>query len=412
LRKGRNKNVITTIKGKALGQIIQDIHNPYSIFIPGLSGIPAFEELKSEGVIRRAAVKGDANIVFRNILWLLKQNEEKWMLFTKDLTDIFPGLEIGISFDKIKDEYLDAFIISNSKKLPIDSFGTGVLQIIQILSYIYLYSPKILILDEPDSHLHPSNQQKLAEKLNDITSRLNFQAIISTHSRHLLVALRDNAAVNWISNGQLNPDNYDFISVLMEISALDRGDILNKGNIKCVVFTEDNKTKKLETILVVNGFDLSQTEIWAYNGCSKLDTAIIIAAFIKKNAPATQVLIHRDRDYLSDAECDDIKAAANAAHLEIMFTIGTDIESNLINESHISKAYPDLDIDTIRELINQATDECETLSIENFINTATALALKTQYTGGSKVNSGQIATTCIAEYKANKPRYRHEKKGV
>lgn len=409
LRKGRNKNLLTEIEGQTFGNPIRDLDNPYSIYVPGLSGIPAFEELKSEGLVRRLAAKGDANNVFRNILWLLKQDPVKWEAFLADFKDVFLTLEININFDKLKDEHLNAFINYQGKSYPIDAFGTGVLQIIQILSYIHLYNPKILILDEPDSHLHPSNQRILADKLSEITIRLNFQIIISTHSRHLLDAFRDNAKVNWISNGEINEQPFDFISVLMEIGALDRGDILNKGNLKCVVFTEDAQVEKLKTLLAANNFNLAETEIWPYEGCSKLDTAIVLAAFIKKNAPATKVVIHRDKDFLSQEECDEIKAKANAAHIEVFFTIGTDIESHFINVNHINKVYPEMTTAEISTAIDEATNEAKDKSLKNYVNSVTQSALKTQYAGGAKVDSGQIAIDCLQKYEAEKDRFRHGK---
>jgi predicted ATPase len=409
LRKGRNKNLLTEIEGKYLGEPIRDLENPYSIYVPGLSGIPPFEELKSEGLVRRMAAKGDANNVFRNVLWLLHQDPTKWDAFMLDFKDIFPKLDIQISFNKLKDEYLNVFIKSEKSKFPIDSFGTGVLQIIQVLSYIHLYNPKILILDEPDSHLHPSNQRVLAEKLNEITLRLNFQIIISTHSRHLLDSFREYAKINWISNGEIKNEAYDFISVLLEIGALDRGDILN-GNVKCVVFTEDSKTDILENLLVVNGFNLKETQIWSYEGCSKIETAIILAAFIKEKAPNTKIVIHRDSDYLDEKSCQEIEVKANKACIEIFFTIGTDIESHYLNPDHIHKIYSNLTLDQITSALIESTDSAKIKSMETFINTRNALALSIQYSGGNRVNPGKISAECIGEYDANIARYRHGKK--
>jgi len=410
LRKGRNKNLLTEIEGKSLGEPIRDLENPYSIYVPGLSGIPPFEELKSEGLVRRMAAKGDANNVFRNVLWLLHQDSQKWQAFTVDFKDIFPKLDIFISFNKLKDEYLNVYIKTDkSRVFPIDSFGTGVLQIIQVLSYIHLYNPKILILDEPDSHLHPSNQRVLAEKLNEITLRLNFQIIISTHSRHLLDSFREYAKINWISNGEIKNEAYDFVSVLLEIGALDKGDVLN-GNVKCVVFTEDSKTELLENLLLVNGFDLKETQIWSYEGCSKIETAIILAAFIKEKAPNTKIVIHRDSDYLDEQSCKTIELKANKAGIEIFFTIGTDIESHYLNPHHIYKIYNNLKLDQIISAINESTDFAKTKSMETFINTRNALALGIQYSGGERVNPGKISAQCITDYDENIARYRHGKK--
>jgi AAA15 family ATPase/GTPase len=410
LRKGRNKNLLTEIEGQILGNQIRNLENPFTIYVPGLAGIPAIEELKSEGIIRRAAAKGDANNVFRNILWLLKQDEIKWNTFITDFNDVFPGLSLNISFDVTKDEHINAYITDKNKNLPVDAFGTGVLQTIQILSYVHLYNPKILILDEPDSHLHPSNQRIIAEKLNDITSRLNFQIILSTHSRHLLDAFKDYASINWISNGQIKDKEYDFISVLLEIGALDKGDILNNGKTKCVILTEDSKTNPLHTILNANGFNMTETDIWPYEGCSKLETAIVLAAFIKKNAPSTVIVIHRDRDYLTAEEVKEVKEKANKAGIEMFFTKGTDIESHFLNPKHIIKVYDQISLPDINTIIDEATLEIKDKSISNFVNSITKASLKIQYEGGEAVNSGAIAVKCLSDYEGDKERYRHGKK--
>jgi len=379
LSKGRNKNLLTKIEGLTLGNQIRNLENPFTIYVPGLAGIAVFEELKSEGIVRRASAKGDANSVFRNILWLLKQYPVKWNAFISDFNDIFPGLTISVSFDNLKDEHINATVWDGNKNLPVDAYGTGVLQSVQILSYIHLYNPKILILDEPDSHLHPSNQRIIAEKLSEITARLNFQLILSTHSRHLLDAFRGYATIRWISKGEIKDQEYNFISVLLEIGALDKGDILNSGNTKCVVLSEDSNTAPLKTVLNANGFVLHETDIWAYEGCSKIDTAIVLAAFIKKNAPATSVVIHRDSDYLSDAQKQDIRSKAAAADIGIFFTEGIDIENHFLNARHVLKVYPEMTLDDISAVITEATTDNEDKSKINFINARTQEALKLQY---------------------------------
>lgn len=46
VRRGRNKNITIELKGKALGTELQKIETPFSIFVPGLAGIPSAEEYK------------------------------------------------------------------------------------------------------------------------------------------------------------------------------------------------------------------------------------------------------------------------------------------------------------------------------------------------------------------------------
>lgn len=222
--KGRNKNLTVRISGRNLGERLQSINEPYSIFVPGLAGIPAVEEYKTPGIVRKAAARGDANNVFRNILWLLKQNGDNWGRFVNDLKMVFPYLDLDVNFVPDRDEHINANISVNQVELPIDSAGTGVLQAIQILSYVNLYRPKMLILDEPDSHLHPNNQRKLAAVLRQLTEERDLQILLSTHSRHLIDELLESSKLHWVQNGKIKiEDDYDIVRVLTDIGALDRG---------------------------------------------------------------------------------------------------------------------------------------------------------------------------------------------
>ena len=216
IRRGKNKNIATEIHNQILGEQLRSIDNPFSVYVPGLAGIPTYEEFRSPGILNRAAARGDANNYFRNIIYKLKTNKEKWIKFINDFNSIFPNTNIKIIFNYEKDEFIDISIESEGKSLPIDSAGTGVLQTLQILSYINLYSPKILILDEPDSHLHPNNQRLLAEKLHSLAIENDFQIILSTHSRHLLYSFEDLAKINWISNGKIVEEDINKINIFGE----------------------------------------------------------------------------------------------------------------------------------------------------------------------------------------------------
>ena len=123
------------------------------------------EEYRARGIVRRAAARGDANSVFRNVLLTLKEDAVAWKEFHSSLQEVFHDVEVDIGFDHDTGEHINGWVKRAGLTLPIDSSGTGVLQAIQALSYIGVYKPRLLILDEPDSHLHPDNQRKLARLL-------------------------------------------------------------------------------------------------------------------------------------------------------------------------------------------------------------------------------------------------------
>src|SRR5262249_54176914 len=85
-----------------------------------------------------------------------------WTGFIASMQSIFPEIQIEIDFDAITDENIEVFFrFGSGPRLPIDAAGTSILQASQLLAYISLFRPQVLILDEPDSHLHPDNQRVL-----------------------------------------------------------------------------------------------------------------------------------------------------------------------------------------------------------------------------------------------------------
>lgn len=71
VKRGKNRNIAVKIAGRELGEQLSLVETPFSVVSPGLAGMPAYEEFKSPGLVRRAAARGDANSVFRNVLWTL-----------------------------------------------------------------------------------------------------------------------------------------------------------------------------------------------------------------------------------------------------------------------------------------------------------------------------------------------------
>ena len=69
--------------------------------------------------------------------------------------------------------------------------GLGVFQILPTLALCY-YAPEgsILILEQPEAHLHPKVQADLVDIFIDVIKHRNIQIILETHSEHLLRRLQ------------------------------------------------------------------------------------------------------------------------------------------------------------------------------------------------------------------------------
>jgi ABC-type dipeptide/oligopeptide/nickel transport system ATPase component len=249
IQKGKNRNVVVSISGVSLARQLSNLNEPFSIFSPGLAGIAKRENYVSDGVLLRTLARGDANLVLRNILLRLWHSDAMDAFFS-DMRSMFPDLQVDVAFNTATDEFVDVKIKPEGHWIPLELAGTGILQAMQIMSYIHLYEPSIVVLDEPDSHLHPNNQHLLCSLLRRVAEERGTQVLLTTHSRHVVDALGSGTALLWVRNGQVDvtePD--DEIGILLELGALDVKERASHKSTRAIVLTEDDDTRALGLIL-------------------------------------------------------------------------------------------------------------------------------------------------------------------
>ena len=107
--------------------------------------------------------------------------------------------------------------------------GFGVSQVLPVLILCY-YVPEgsILILEQPEAHLHPKVQSELADLLIEVVKNRKLQIILESHSEHLLIRL-----MRRIAEEQISADDTAFYFCEMNegISEIERLDVDDYGNI-------------------------------------------------------------------------------------------------------------------------------------------------------------------------------------
>ncbi len=92
---------------------------------------------------------------------------------------------------------------STSPPVLLTNVGFGVSQVLPVLALCALADEgSILILEQPEIHLHPAVQAGLADLLIDVIKNRNIQIILESHSEHLLTRLQRR-----IAEETLTPDN-------------------------------------------------------------------------------------------------------------------------------------------------------------------------------------------------------------
>lgn len=367
--RGRNEGNVGCVRTSAprIGLAVSSSDNLFSIYVPGLAGVPQAEQYRTESVVRRGVASGDANLYLRNVLLLIKRNDHLPMLIQR-MQAVFPQFNIRIEFNEKNDIYLNVQISTtghHGRHCPLELVGTGVLQALQIFAYVTLFEPKLLLLDEPDSHLHPDNQALLASALQLIASSTATKVIVSTHSRHLVDALYEQSNFIWLKDGRVFEQGaaLSLLPMLMDIGALDSFDRLKAGAIRFVFLTEDRNTSMLKTLVIHSGFQEHETLFFSYKTSSNLESALILADFIKSIAPTTNIVIHRDRDFLTDQEVELVKQKIATSNATSFITEGSDVETYFLTPLHVATLL-NVDQQVILDWLNElATDHHNELAL-------------------------------------------------
>lgn len=199
---------------------------PRIVYLPPVAGLDAKEPFATPAVRRAMLGRGLAGSVLRNVLLDLRlANEAKrrelkgdkpkipkshletlretdpWERLQATLRKTF-GFEIVLTeYDETYHTNLQAFTqpviydekskryLNNGAKRDLMVEGAGALQWICVYAYAVNPDTDILLLDEPDAHLHSSLQSVLIEALNSLVASAGKQVLIATHSREVLLGM-------------------------------------------------------------------------------------------------------------------------------------------------------------------------------------------------------------------------------
>lgn len=171
-----------------------NIHEKPPLLISGFVGLSASEERVFPVALIDRLRSGHVSSVIRNLVLDTKiQEPQKYERLRRRLADDFDFYLDSVSFDGTSDLYVTGQysekLEERSLALDFNASGSGFMQVLQILAPIYRFCPDnadIVLLDEPDAHLHPNLQMTLANSLRLISEELGIQVVISTHSTAII----------------------------------------------------------------------------------------------------------------------------------------------------------------------------------------------------------------------------------
>jgi predicted ATPase len=203
--------------------LADDDRIPRVAFLPPFAGMTDREARVTGAIRRRRIGEGLAGAVLRNILLDMQRHnldrrrqlrgdrpkiadaalrdlraDDPWELLQQDLRETF-GAELFISpFREEYHSYIQVEVLKgaaegfklrrhhgyNNRDLMVE--GSGFLQWLSVFALARDEGIDVLLLDEPDAHLHNALQEHLVERLEQIATQSGKQVLVATHSAEIL----------------------------------------------------------------------------------------------------------------------------------------------------------------------------------------------------------------------------------
>ena len=141
--------------------------------------------------VRCGNARAQAGSVLRNLLLAVSQDPQKWQAL-QEVVHSFFGYELGSPSGAA--EILARYRHSaQSPFYDLSSAASGFLQVLLVYAALLHKEASLVLIDEPDAHLHILLQDKMYRKLCEYTRQNRSQLIIATHSERLInAAAQDN----------------------------------------------------------------------------------------------------------------------------------------------------------------------------------------------------------------------------
>lgn len=246
---------------------------------------------------------------------------------------VHPGVHVDVTFDEREDYHISATLKTDDladNSRPLETAATGVLQVVQIFAYLILFEPKVMLIDEPDAHLHPNKQERLIETLERAAPEYNTQVVLTTHSPHIVRAASPAAKLVWMKGGVVETEDDEVIRRLLGWGGLDKS---------VLFFVEDEDDKPLRAVLRQWPELARQVAVCRCFGIDNLPRDKFLTGLLLDGKLKSRALLHRDGDFMTAVEVERWTSSFKTPGVFPWVTAGSDIEAYFCQPEYLSALY-------------------------------------------------------------------------
>ena len=155
------------------------------VFVPAMTGLSVNEPVYQPALVDELLALAKPGDVLRNLLLEAHGRGEAWQELSASIRKLF-------RFDLLPPNAAGPYIVAeyarpeNGPRFDIASAGSGFQQVLMLLAFLFARPASVLLLDEPDAHLHVILQEAIYGELRAAAARTRSQLVIATHSEVII----------------------------------------------------------------------------------------------------------------------------------------------------------------------------------------------------------------------------------
>lgn len=356
-----------------------EVINRSPLYIPGFFGVVSDELLELDARLEVLLSSGHQNEVLRNIILRLRENDDRFAKLQEILKTEFGIRSIDAPFSPLDTEFLRTNYYEEGTRIPLDlvSAGSGFLQVLQILAHSLQNPSPILLLDEPDAHMHSALQRSFLEILRDLARNEQLQIIMASHSETFLreLSLEDIRVIDSSRNSAAMIENPAILQEKLSEAGiwpdhLELAEILRTRRVILLEGDEDRKSLDILGRQINPQWDSRRKLIQVVNTEGSSHTTTVsrlkyVTDILQGILPDGIKIAHvRDRDLLTDEGYELLINGTQEHDLKLFISENRNRESYLVSPHVIANALFKYSLDKLPDDLKDITKLEEWCKIE------------------------------------------------
>lgn len=226
------------VRPKAVEPSIVRAASLATVFVPPMTGLSTEEPVYQRPMLDHLLGQAKPGDMLRNLLFEASQSETAWPALQEGIGRLF-SYELLVPDGTGRNIVAEYKTKSDGAKLDIASAGSGFQQVLMLLTLLHTRPASVMLLDEPDAHLHVILQDAIYGELRAVAAKQKSQLIIATHSEVIINAVEPRELCVMLHQPRMLADTDERTRLIASLGALSNEDIMLALDAPGVLYLED-----------------------------------------------------------------------------------------------------------------------------------------------------------------------------